>query len=416
MNSKNVTVEPMAIGIITEYNPFHNGHLRQIELVKKHFPGRPIICVMSGNFVQRGEPAIWDKFVRAKAALICGVDMVIELPVPFATASAEYFSYHGMALLDSLGIVRHICFGSETGELAPLQRAAEMLSAEDDEFRTLLKSLLDEGHSYPLARHMVFEQLAPDAAEVFATPNNILGIEYLKAIIRLRSNIRPFVIKREGESYHSADHTKELSSATAIRAALKAGHKDLPGIPVELVPLYNEHIKRGDFNDLDKFSQILHYIVKTRPARQLEDIFDVSEGLHNAIIRVCAENKCISEILAELKSKRYAYTRLSRALLHIILDISKDDFSAFSEGFPHYIRVLGFRKEWESLFSYISAQTDIPIITNLKNYESALNLTGHSLTGRRLIQKEIEATDIYNLSRMGNFPKNAEFSERIVVI
>jgi len=411
MNSKSIAAEPMAIGIITEYNPFHSGHLRQIELVKKHFPAQPIICVMSGNFVQRGEPAIWDKFVRAKAALLCGVDMVIELPVPFATASAEYFSYHGMALLNSLGIVSHICFGSETGELAPLQRAAELLNAEDAEFRSILKRLLDEGHSYPLARHMVLEQLAPDAAEVCATPNNILGIEYLKAIIKLKSDIMPFVIKREGEGYHSVDYTKELSSATAIRAALKAGHKDLAGVPSELVPLYNEQIKRGEFNDLDKFSQILHYIVKTRPAEQLANILDVSEGLHNSIIRACAENKCISELLRELKSKRYAYTRLSRALLHIILDISKDDFITFSKGFPYYIRVLGFRKEWECLFSYINAQTDIPIITNLKNYESSL-----APTGRRLILKEIEAMDIYNLSRVGNYPKNAEFSEPMVVI
>ena len=400
-----------AIGIVAEYNPFHNGHFRQIELVKNRFPGQPIICVMSGNFVQRGEPAIWDKFVRTKAALICGADMVIELPLPFATASAEYFSHHAVALLESLGIVGHICFGSETGELLPLQRVAELLTDENAEFKQSLKTLLDQGHSYPTARHMAIKKLAPDAAEVLSTPNNILGIEYLKAIIRLDSDIKPFIIKREGEGYHSKDHTKELSSATAIRTALIAGHKDLAGIPSELRPLYNTYIERGDFFELDNLSQILHYIVKTCKVEQLANALDVSEGLHNSIIEACGKHQNISVILKELKSKRYAYTRLSRALLHIILSINKDDFEEFMCGFPHYIRVLGFRKEWECLFAYIDESTDIPIITNLKNYEAL-----SCLTGRKLLKKEIESSDIYNLCGQSVYPKNSEFSKTIIVV
>ena len=403
--------EKNAIGIVAEYNPFHNGHLRQIELVKKSFPGQPIVCVMSGNFVQRGEPAIWDKYVRTRSALICGADMVIELPVAFATASAEYFSHHAVALLDSLGIVEYICFGSETGELLPLQRAAELLVHENAEFRASLKALLDSGHSYPAARHMAIERLAPDIAEVLNAPNNILGIEYLKAIIKLGSDIKPFVIKREGEGYHSTDYTKELSSATAIRAALIAGHKDLAGIPTELRALYSTHIERGDFFELDNLSQILHYIVKTCRVEQLSNTLDVSEGLHNSIIEMCGTHQNISDILKALKSKRYAYTRLSRALLHIILGISKDDFNEFMDGFPHYIRVLGFRKEWECLFTYIDAFTDIPIITNLKNYEALL-----CPTGRKLLKKEIESSDIYYLCGKTPLPKNSEFSKTIIVV
>jgi len=406
-----MNLQKNAIGIVAEYNPFHNGHLRQIELVKEHFPGQPIVCVMSGNFVQRGEPAIWDKFLRTRAALICGADMVIELPVPFATASAEYFSHHAVMLLDSLGIVGHICFGSETGELAPLQRVAEFLAHENVEFRQALKTLLAEGHSYPTARHIAIEQFVPGVADVLDAPNNILGIEYLKAIIKLDSDIKPFVIKREGEGYHSTDHTKELSSATAIRAALKSGHKDLAGIPKELVPLYSSHMEHGEFHELDNLSQILHYIVKTCRIEHLANIVDVSEGLHNSIIDACGKHRNISDILKELKSKRYAYTRLSRALLHIILDINKDDFAEFMDGFPHYIRVLGFRKEWECLFTYIDTNTDIPIITSLKNYEARL-----CPIGAKLLQKEIESTDIYNLSASTACAKNSEFSKAIIVV
>lgn len=402
---------PSAIGIVTEYNPFHNGHLRQIELVKSHFPGHPIVCVMSGNFVQRGEPAIWNKFVRAKAALICGADMIIELPVPYATASAEYFSYYAIALLDALGFVSHLCFGSEAGELAPLQKAAELLSAESPEFKTYLKSLLARGYSYPLARHMAIEHLAPEISNVLRTPNNILGIEYIKAIIALGSDIKPFAIKREGEGYHSTDYTKHLSSATAIRAALRAGRKELAGIPEALVPLYSEYIDRGEFHDFDNLSSILQYKVKTLPPEYLANIQDISEGLHNRIIEACGTQHCISDILAELKSKRYTYTRLSRALLHILLDINKKDFAEFSMKAPHYIRVLGFRKEWEYLFSCINTNTGIPIVTNLKNHQDAL-----SPTGRKLLQKEITSTDIYNLSGICAYPKNSEFSKPIVVL
>ena len=400
-----------AIGIVTEYNPFHNGHLRQIELVKSHFPECPVICVMSGNFVQRGEPAVWNKFARARAALICGADMIIELPVPFATASAEYFSYHAVKLLDSLGIVSHICFGSETGDLEPLSKAADLLISESPDFKAYLKARLNEGHSFPFARHMTIEHFAPESTEILNMPNNILGIEYIKALKKLESDINPFVIKREGEGYHSSDYTKELSSATAIRSALRAGHKELAGIPRKLAPLYDEYINSMGFHELDNLSLILQYIVKTRPPEYLASILDVDEGMHNSIIEICGAHKRISDILTQLKSKRYTYTRLSRALLHIILDITKEDFSEFCTDFPHYIRVLGFRKEWECLFSQIEANTDIPIVTNLKNHINSLSPAGY-----KLLQKEIAATDIYNLSGAGVFSKNTEFSESIVVV
>lgn len=400
-----------AIGIITEYNPFHNGHMHQIELVKSKFPGYPVICVMSGNFVQRGEPAIWNKFVRAKAALLCGADMIIELPLPFATASAEYFAYYGVSLLNALGFVEYLCFGSEEGNSEKLEKAAQILVLEPYNFKAELKARLLLGNSYPTARHMALEHLLPELSGVLNKPNNILGIEYIKAIMRLGSNIKPFTIKREGEGYHSIDYTKELSSAKAIREALRAGKRNLSGIPEKLKPLYDEHINAGDFHDFDRLSPILQYIVKTGPPEKLAGILDIDEGLHNRIIDILGTNRLISESLNALKSKRYTYTRLSRGLLHILLDITKEDFNKFYESGPHYVRVLGFRKEWESLFSCINTYSGLPIITNLKNYQASL-----TLMGKELLEKEIASTDIYNLSGINAAPKNSEFSESIVVV
>ena len=402
-----------AIGIITEYNPFHNGHLHQIELVKNCFTGRPVICVMSGNFVQRGEPAIWNKRERAKAALLCGADMIIEIPIVFATASAEYFADYALGLLDCLGCVDYLCFGSEAGETEILEKAARLLSAEGYSFKAELKARLGEGYSYPAARHMALQYLLPEASSVLDKPNNILGIEYIKAIIKQGSDIKPFAIKREGEGYHSLDYTKKLSSAKAVRAALRAGHSGPPGIPEALKLFYRELIGQRDFHDFDRLSSVLGYIVKTRSPEYLAGILDVDEGLHNSIIEAFGKKALISDVLDCLKSKRYAYTRLSRALLHILLDISKEEFSGFSRSGPHYVRVLGFRKESEYLLSHISKSAKAPLITGLKNYKKRTDL---SPAGKKLIEKEIMSTDIYNLAGVWAQPKNAEFSYRIAVV
>lgn len=400
-----------AVGIIAEYNPFHNGHMFQIELIKRNFPGRPVICVMSGNFVQRGEPAIWNKFTRAKAALLCGADMIVELPVIFATASAEYFAHYALSLLAALGCVEYLCFGSESGELDFLEKAADMLLTESYSFKAELKAGLAKGHSYPLARHNALIHLLPGSSYILDKPNNILGIEYIKAIKRLGSNIKPYAIKREGEGYHSGDYTKFFSSAKAIRAAFRAGQNDPAGIPEILKNYYGEFIAQKDFHDFDRLSTVLGYIVKTRSPQYLAGILDVDEGLHNRICEVFGKEQLISKSLERLKCKRYAYTRLMRSLLHILLDITKEDFEQIYSLGPHYIRVLGFRKESGHLFNKITKSAKIPLIAGLKNYRS--NLTD---TGRKLIEKEIMSTDIYNLAGLHALPKNAEFSEQIVVV
>jgi len=366
---------------------------------------------MSGNFVQRGEPAIWNKFIRARAALICGADMVIELPVVFATASAEFFSHYALSLLNALGCVDYLCFGTEAGEHGILEEVAKALVNEGYSFKAELKARLAMGYSYPAARQAALEYLLPDTRDVLDKPNNILGIEYIKAIMRIDSNIKPFAIKRQGEGYHSGDHSKKLSSAKAIRAALRDGQASLAGIPDILVPFYKEHIESKDFHNYERLSPVLEYMVKTRSPEYLADILDIDEGLQNRIIEAFGREQLISKSLLRLKSKRYTYTKLQRALLHILLDITKKDFAQLNASAPHYIRVLGFRKKWECLFKAIESSTSIPIVTNIKNYRTTL--TNSAL---KLMEKEIISTDIYNLASLKAHPKNAEFSEQIVVL
>ena len=399
------------IGIIAEYNPFHNGHMHQIKKALEKFPNKPIVCVMSGNFVQRGEPAIFDKHVRTRAALMGGADMVIELPVMFATASAEYFSHYAVSILSALGVVDYLCFGSEEGSSTILDKIADVLVAEDYGFRAELRARLAEGKSYPAAREAAVLNILPEAVGVIDKPNNILGIEYIKALKRLNSAIIPFAIKREGEGYHSGDYTKELSSAKAVRAALRMGIEEPPGVPDIVKSVYADAVNRRDFHDIDNLSDILSYIVKTKPPQYLAEIMDVDEGMHNAIVDVFGRERLLSEAAKRLKSKRYAHTRIMRALLHILLAVRKDEFTEFYERGPRYIRVLGFRKNSEYLFSEITSSATLPLLTNLKNYREIL-----CPLGIKLIEKEIMATDIYNLTGTKAMPKNAEFREPIVIL
>jgi len=402
-----------AVGIIAEYNPFHNGHLNQIRKIEDMFPGEPVICVMSGNFVQRGEPAIFNKYIRTEAALKCGAAMVIGLPFAFASASAEYFAGYAVSILEATGIVDKICFGSEHGEMGLLEEVARLLAFESKAYSDSLRNNLALGMSYPKARQEAVGGLLPEAVEILSEPNNILGIEYIKAIYKQNAKLIPHTIKRQGEGYHSLNSSTDLSSATAMRAAIKSGEYSnaFKSLPTHIADIYKSQIENEMIFDFNAFSPYLHYRISTMASYDLANIAGIDEGLENAIIKVCAKYKLISEILVELKSKRYTYTKLSRALLHIILDLSKSDFENYGKNKPHYIRVLGFRKEYENLLKQMENNAKAPLILNLKN--STDNL---SETGRRLLEREIIATDIYNLAAPYPMVKNFEYTQPLVIV
>ena len=389
------------LGIIVEYNPFHTGHSGHLSKSKKFTGCDAIVAVMSGNFVQRGEPAIVDKWKRTQTALKAGVDLVIELPLYYAAASAGYFAKGAVSLLEKSGIVDCLCFGSECGDIKALQSCAKAIFAEDDVFKKRLHEYLKLGLSYPAARAKAADTnvVLPD------TPNNILGIEYLKALEVLNSQIKPYTVPRSP------------GTAKEIRTQLKGGQmsnllnlSDLINFsaPADAEILSGSVNKTGleDLADLDNLSSIFHYILRTHSCEELQTFIDVSEGLENRLLKYAENNKLISDIIAATKTKRYTYLRLQRAVLHMILGMTKKNLAAYeSAGGPQYIRVLGFNRERPELLGLLEKHAALPVIVNLKKAD----LTP---LAAKMLDEEVRSTKIYSLA----FSSHTYFNEYAIPI
>lgn len=404
------------VGIVAEYNPFHNGHLHHIEKSKEITGSENVIAVMSGNFVQRGDVAIMNKYARTKIALLNGVDMVIELPVCFATSSAEFFAKASVAILEGTGIVDSICFGSESGNISELKKIAKFLMNESDEYKKELKEGLKKGLSFPSARSIALKNTLTDSESLLQSPNNILAVEYLKALQSMNSSITPFTIAREIAQYHNKELTEKISSATAIRSELQKGNLDClqHTVPENSVDIWHSEMAlKNTPVFIDSLSSIFHYILATTSAEQLKTILDMDEGLENRLLRVSSEHYLISNIIKALKSKRYAQTKIQRALIHILLNIKKKEFKELMQaGGPPYIRVLGFRKEKSFLLKEIEEKGTLPLLMNIKKADSLLH--GKAL---RLLEKEISSTDVYLLARGENTGRlKNEYYEPIVIV
>ncbi len=392
------------VGLITEYNPFHNGHLYHLNESKKITNSEYSIAIMSGNFLQRGEPALVDKWTRAKLAVDNGVDLVIELPVVYACQSAEFFAYGAVKTLDSLGIVDSICFGSELGDIQLLDHIAEILINEPKMYVDCLKSELESGNSYPKAReHALINYLKETSSlnssiisNVISNPNNILSIEYLKAIRKIGSKIKPFTIKRKQANYHDKNLTGTISSATAIREELINNsfiENIKPAVPLityeYLKDFYNEN---KDFNSLDKYSMILLYLLRNSTLEDFRKIIDVKEGLDNRIKSCSNSYSSIDEILNCIKTKRYTMTRLKRILIHLLLDIDKNVVANLHLHGPQYIRILGLSSKGFDILKQAKKTSSLPIITKFADYKKYNNPVLN-----RMIELDKKATDIYAL-------------------
>lgn len=356
------------VGLIAEYNPFHNGHQYHIEKAKEITGADHIIVVMSGNFVQRGTPAIMPKHLRAEMALKAGASLVIELPVCYATASAEYFAYGAVSLLDKLGCVDAICFGSECGDISQLEQIAKIISDEPAEYKVLLLSYLRDGNSYPLARQKALkEYLKSDTLDqVVGQPNNILGIEYIKALYKLKSNMLPYTTTRVSSNYHDTELQEKYSSASAIRKKISESeliHLDNQ-IPEASIALLKEHYQKRYPVVSNDFSLLLKYKLLNKPKTSLLEYADVSEELANRIINQLNQYIDFEQFCDLLKTKEVTYTRISRALLHILLDIKKKDCNDV-----YYAHVLGFRKDSTSVLTQIKQTSSIPLISKLTNVD-----------------------------------------------
>lgn len=338
-------------GIISEYNPFHNGHLYHIEETKKNTGCDCTVAVMSGNFVMRGETALYNKFIRAKSAVLGGVDLVLELSVPYALSSSEYFSFAGVSVLDSLNVLDCISFGSEEGDISSLSRIADCLL----EPTTIEKIKENQKQGVPVFS-AISEEFSDEDKKILEKPNNILAINYIKALKRLNSKIVPYTVKRKNVGYNESKIKENFASATGIREMLKNG-KDIK----ELIPeLSYDLIKKEKPVFEESIDDIITYLLRIKKPKDLLKYADVNEGIENLIIKTALREFGIKDIAMGVKSKRYTYTRIKRILYNILLDIDKSE----REIKPQFARVLAFNEKGQEILSKIKKKSDIPVFTN----------------------------------------------------
>lgn len=415
------------IGIIAEYNPFHNGHAYQIAHVRKNLHADYIVVATGGDYVQRGEPALLDKYTRARMALSSGADVVLELPVLWSTASAELFADAGISLFEKTGCVNGICFGAESGDLALLRRIADVLADEPADLKASLKYNLKSGSTFPKAREAALlsyfsgsagqDGALPVSAEalssLLASPNNILALEYLKALRRRASSITPYLLKREGAAYHETSILSGASaipaSASAIRHTLfadtagacgnsadRASEDSADGIlrhamPQEALAILQDY--RADFPLLcaDDFSSILGYLLLSSSATQLARTADSSPEFANRMQNQLPYYTSFSSFASRLKSKEMTLTRINRILLHSILGITSSDYACGNalDKIP-YLRILGFRKSAAPLLAALKASAAVPLITRSSQ---ALKLL--SPDAMRVFEHDVFAGNLY---------------------
>lgn len=400
-------------GIIAEYNPFHKGHQYQIQTLRQQTNTDYVIVIMSGNFLQRGVPALTDKYTRAKMALLQGADLVLELPVLFSTASAELFAFGGVSLLNTTGVANTLCFGAETQNLDKLCHIAHILNKESQEYTSNLQKYLKQGDSYPAAR----AKAVGIHEDILNLPNNILGIEYLKAILATNSSLRPYLITRQGSGYHDTSFDNPFASATAIRRSLfeKDSVSQLTSfLPEHSYHLLNDYKKRNHFLTEDHFSLLLKYKLLQETQEHLSTYGDSSISLANRITKQLHDFIDWRQFCTLLKTKEVTYTRISRLLTHILLNITASDYEDYrnKKTLP-YIRILGFRKEAQPLLTEMKKRSCSPMITKLSSATQHL-----SPEGLASIKKDIFAADVYQsvLTEKTLLKQPNEFNRKMMII
>lgn len=410
------------VGLITEYNPFHNGHAYHIEKAKMLTGADRVIVVMSGDFVQRGAPAVMPKHLRAESALLSGASLIIELPVCFATGSAEYFAQGAISLLNQLGCIDSICFGSECGDLHLLKEIAQLLADEPIEYQAALKQALKEGASFPAARQEALNIYSDKYSEIPASPNNILGIEYLKALAKIHSKIEPFTIKRIGAGYHDMDIDGQFSSATAIRsdiyqlADVNSSSESIPLTHIQTqVPSSCHELMKKNYQirypiKSDDFSLLLKAKLLSETAGSLSHYLDISPELANRILRLRNDYLSFEQFCDLLKTKELTRSRISRSFIHVLLGITNDWLTAMKAP-ASYARILGFRRDHADLLGILKRTSDIPLITSPARAVLAD-------TAYQMLELDIYASDLYEsvITDLYGTPFHNELTKQIIKI
>lgn len=393
--------------VIAEYNPFHNGHKYHIEETLKKTDNSCIMAIMSGNFVQRGEPALLDKRERAKIALMNGADLVVELPVPWATASAERFARGAVYIAHQAGIVDNLSFGCEDDDIVVLQQIARI--ANDKVYSREIKDYYDEHMcSYPEARAAVISKiLGKDCSEIMMKPNNILAIEYLKALMSFKSDIKPVGIQRSATGHDSALISGNITSAMNIRNLVRT-NKDYTGfVPKNSLEVFNENIEKGTFPSLylNLETAVLAHLRKMQPSDFIGTP-DVAEGIEHRIIEAVKTSVSLNEIFDKVKTKRYTHARIRRIILSSFLGITTEDVVSL----PPYIRVLGLNDNGRMMLREMKNKYFVPVIMK---YGDVKYLDD---SAKRVFAIESTATDLYNLSLPERRPCGTDMTDEIVYI
>lgn len=422
------------VGLITEYNPFHNGHLYHMQKAKEITGADSVIAVMSGNYVQRGAPAIMPKHLRAEVALEAGIPLVLELPVCYASGSAEYFADGAISLFEKLGCIDSICFGSECGDYYLLEKVAHVTADEPEAYKQTLQDALKQGLSFPLARQAALKAYFQDPSldDILEQPNNILGIEYIKALYLRKSPIGAYTIRRKISGYHDKELSPGYSSASAIRRLLAfAGNSvhlaseemyDEPGLSEVLTRLEGQ-VPPSCIRSLEEthrvrypvyandFSLLFRYRLLTETRESLARYLDMTEELANRMINHANDFITFDQFCDLLKTRDMTYSRISRCLLHILLNIRTEDMTLYKEeGGCQYARVLGFSKDGAKLLTRIKRTSSVPLLTKLTQTE------GLSKTGLRMLRQDIFAADLYESVITDKFkmPFISEYQQQIV--
>lgn len=422
--------------VIAEYNPFHNGHLYQLDTIRQTHDTDFIIIVMSGDFTQRGIPAIVDKYERCQMALENGADLVFELPVYFALGSAEYFAQGAVSLCDKLGVVDFLHFGSESGDISLLYEFTNMMLAhESDVYKAALNKYLKLGYSFPAARDNALTELLPDAEikQLVSAPNNILGIEYIKALIQRKSSVKPLTFARKGASYASDSlDTDSFASANAIRNALLdhsvsvtdsrfVQKSDLTQNIFPEIPLCAQKhmpasvcsiLHQKQFLCVDDFSELLLYkmlqdkmlqekklysemSICNKPKDAFDKYYDIGTQLSHTLYNNLPKYTTFENFALSCKSKNLTYTRICRGLMHILLDMTQENADALKQDdYAQYARLIGFTEHGRQLLKTIKANSSIPVITKLP--DALRQLDG---AAQMSLRSDIHAADIYDSVR-----------------
>ena len=404
----------MVLGVIAEYNPFHNGHLYHLLKSKEEANADSAIVVMGGNFTQRGEASIVDKWTKAEMAIRNGADLVIELPTLYNISSAENFADGAIKILDSLKIVNAVSFGTETEDISKLNIIANLLYEEPKEFKDNLDIALKKGISFPKAREEAILKYLDDKSykAIVSQPNNILGIEYLKALKKYKSKIKPICIKRKDVGHLGDDYNGEFANATFIRNMIKSG--EIENVKRFITPasytILTEEFKNGHFvRDISQFENIMMYNLRNMSTEEIANLPDVSEGLEYVIKKAADSCNTIDEFINIVSSKRYTHTRIKRILLYSLLKINKKNMTISKKTMP-YVRILGANDKGKNMISRISkANPKIKIVTSVKrfldnNFDKGLKI---------MLENDINATNVYTLGFEKDSWSNLDFTKKI---